>query len=223
MDESPSTASCFFYRESWCATCSYTSFAIPWCIIIRVVSGRWSAGTNPRPTPCAAGCATGGDRYPFGHNGSEPRGRVLPCRDCRAMPHLVWTRRHVDRMRRTDLFSVGPIGVDGEEIGATRHKGATMYDEETPKSFRHWRRWSMHRMRATDMHRIVWTRPDTLTLVLAGPVVRSCGFHTEGLGAFASTTRLRSPCPGRDLAPRERGFFWRPQYHLLARSRAVDL
>ena len=132
---------------------------------------------------------------------------MLRCRDCRAMPHLVWMRRHVDSMSGTDLFSVGPIGVDGEEIGATRHKGATMYDEETPKSFRHWRRWSMHRMRATDMHRIVWTRPDTLTLVLAGAVVRSCRFHTEGLGALARVQPdLDLPVLG-ETWPRAAGFF----------------
>ena len=34
-------------------------------------------------------------------------------------------------------------------------------------------------MRATDMHHIVWTRPDTLTLVLASRTRRSSwGFHT---------------------------------------------
>ena len=53
------------------------------------------------------------------------------------------------------------------------------YAEWTPGRDRTWHRWSIHAMRATDMHRIIWTRPDTLTLVLAGPVVRPWGFHTS--------------------------------------------
>jgi hypothetical protein len=53
------------------------------------------------------------------------------------------------------------------------------YTEETPEGTRAWPRWSMHLMRATDRHRIVITGPNTLTLVLAGPVVRSWGFHTS--------------------------------------------
>jgi hypothetical protein len=40
----------------------------------------------------------------------------------------------MDMDKGTDLFSVGSIGVDGEEIGATRHKGATIltYDGIIP-------------------------------------------------------------------------------------------
>ena len=40
--------------------------------------------------------------------------------------------------------------------------------------------WFARFMRATDKHRIVWVPPEgCLTLVFAGPVVRSWGFHTE--------------------------------------------
>ena len=81
-------------------------------------------------------------------------------------------------------------------------------------------------MRATDMHRIIWTRPDTLTLVLAGPVVRPWGFHTsKGWVPWREyKPDLDFPVLG-DLAPLARGFsLVTPQYHLLlARRRAVDL
>ena len=53
------------------------------------------------------------------------------------------------------------------------------YTEDTPEGTRTWPRWSIRRMCATDVHRIVWTYPQTVTLVLAGPVVRSWGFHTR--------------------------------------------
>jgi hypothetical protein len=86
------------------------------------------------------------------------------------------------------------------------------YTEETPEGTRTWPRWSMHLMRATDRHRIVITGPNTLTLVLAGPVVRSWGGASTPRRAGSpggSTTRFSFPVLG-DLAPRERGFSFVP-------------
>lgn len=51
------------------------------------------------------------------------------------------------------------------------------YDEATPAGERRIR-W-LNLKRATDQHRIVWAQLNTLTLVLAGPVVRPWGFHTK--------------------------------------------
>ena len=68
--------------------------------------------------------------------------------------------------------------------------------------------------------------PYALSLVLAGPVARSWGFHTpKGLGCpGASTARTRFPVLG-DLAPRERGFFFSAAAVLppARTSRAVSL
>ena len=49
--------------------------------------------------------------------------------------------------------------------------------------FRQWRRGSVHRMRQTDIHRIVDVEPGTLTLVVRGRKTRPWGFYqvTEGL------------------------------------------
>lgn len=61
-----------------------------------------------------------------------------------------------------------------------------MYAEaRTPElpRFRRWRRWSIHRMRQTDAHRIVDVEPGTVTLVLRGRKTRPWGFFqvAEGL------------------------------------------
>lgn len=42
---------------------------------------------------------------------------------------------------------------------------------------RHYGPGNVNRMRAADIHRIVAARPDTVTLVFAGPKVRDWGFH----------------------------------------------
>jgi hypothetical protein len=63
------------------------------------------------------------------------------------------------------------------------------YDEEHAEArkqlgeIRRWRRWSIHRMRQTDIHRITDVEPGTLTLVLRGRKTRAWGFYqvTEGL------------------------------------------
>lgn len=47
---------------------------------------------------------------------------------------------------------------------------------EVPQN-RTWRRWSIHRMRQTDVHRITEVEPGTLTLVLRGWKTRSWGFY----------------------------------------------
>jgi hypothetical protein len=53
------------------------------------------------------------------------------------------------------------------------------YIEKIPSGLRHWRRWSSHRMKATDMHRIVDVEPHTWTLLLTGTVKRKWGFLTD--------------------------------------------
>jgi hypothetical protein len=52
------------------------------------------------------------------------------------------------------------------------------YTEWTPKGYRSAR---VRFRRATDVHRIVAVKPGTVTLVLAGPVVREWGFWARGL------------------------------------------
>lgn len=43
--------------------------------------------------------------------------------------------------------------------------------------YRQWRRWSVHPMPLHIAHRIVFTMPGTVTLVLRGPKVRRWGFY----------------------------------------------
>lgn len=48
----------------------------------------------------------------------------------------------------------------------------------TPGVRRHWRRWSVHRIRMTEAHRITAVADGTVTLVLRGRKSRSWGFYT---------------------------------------------
>lgn len=52
-------------------------------------------------------------------------------------------------------------------------------------------RWSWHRMRAEDAHRIVEVRPDTWTLVFVGPRRRVWGFYVRDTYWVEWTTYLR--------------------------------
>lgn len=45
---------------------------------------------------------------------------------------------------------------------------------------RSWRRWSIHRVRLTDAHRIIDAEPGTVTLVLRGLKSRDWGFYPPG-------------------------------------------
>lgn len=49
----------------------------------------------------------------------------------------------------------------------------------TPERARHrrWARWTVHRFRQTDAHRITTVEPGTLTLVFRGPKNRRWGFY----------------------------------------------
>lgn len=53
------------------------------------------------------------------------------------------------------------------------------YVEETPRGERVVCGWRWNVKRATGIHRIMIVKPNTLTLVICGPVVRQWGFHTE--------------------------------------------
>jgi len=68
------------------------------------------------------------------------------------------------------------------------------YVEVVPGGANFRRRWSIARRSATDQHRIYrlpWGR--TLTLVLAGPVVRGWGFHTpQGWVPWREYEKLRT-------------------------------
>jgi hypothetical protein len=46
--------------------------------------------------------------------------------------------------------------------------------------WRTWRRWSIHRMRQTDIHRIAAVEPRTVTLVVRGRKTRPWGFFVDG-------------------------------------------
>lgn len=46
----------------------------------------------------------------------------------------------------------------------------------TPGAHRCWKRWSVHRVRMTDAHRITHVQPRTVTLVLRGRKSRAWGF-----------------------------------------------
>jgi hypothetical protein len=53
------------------------------------------------------------------------------------------------------------------------------YVEETPAKFRGWPIGSIHKMKATDAHRIRWIHPNTWSLIFVGLRKRQWGFHTK--------------------------------------------
>lgn len=58
----------------------------------------------------------------------------------------------------------------GERVAQARNPGQW--------TWRRWSRWSVHRMRQTDIHRIDDVHPGTLTLVIRGRKTRPWGFYT---------------------------------------------
>lgn len=76
-------------------------------------------------------------------------------------------------------------------------------------TFRRWGRWSMHRMRQTDAHRITRAEPGTVTLVLRGRKTRSWGYYVPD-----------PPEPGRAVAFRWIG---QTQYDYAVRRPAPEV